>query len=124
MSDYLYYWRPSTPRGGFLNHIASDQLERVHKGDRLWVVTVDDKKLILFGKMTVFAVVSQREAERRLKTEDIWDATFHAIAKKGNAEPMENIELGKRALQLRFQSTTGRDRWQGFRVPTYKLCGS
>ena len=43
MREYLFYWRPNTPRGGLLDHIAGDQLGRVSKGDRLWVVTVDDK---------------------------------------------------------------------------------
>jgi hypothetical protein len=103
MSDYLFYWRPSTPRGGLLDHIASDQLARVHKGDHLWVVTIADRKLILFGKMEVAAIVSQRDAERQLKSrKDIWPAKYHAVAKKGTAEPMESIDLSRRALQLRF----------------------
>lgn len=104
MRDFLFYWRPSTPRGGFLDHIASDQLARVSKGDHLWVVTVADKRLILFGKMTVDAIVSQRVAERRLKgRKDLWEADYHAVTKDGTAEPMENIDLTDRALELRFQ---------------------
>jgi hypothetical protein len=84
MSDYLFYWRPSTPRGGLLDHVASDQLARVSKGDHLWVVTIVDRNLILFGKMAVDAIVSQRDAERRLKRKnDIWPAKHHAVTKKG-----------------------------------------
>jgi hypothetical protein len=108
MSDYLFYWRPGTPRGGLLDHIASNQLTRVSRGDHLWVVTIDGERLILFGKMTVDAIVSQREAERRLKTKDIWEAESHALPKEGNAEPMANIELGERASQLRFHGTKDR----------------
>jgi hypothetical protein len=109
MRDYLFYWRPSTPRGGLLDHIASGQLARVSKGDHLWVVTVAGKKLILFGKMTVDAIVSQRAAERRLKgRKDLWKADYHAVTKDGTAQAMGNIDLTERALELRFQGTKDR----------------
>jgi len=108
MSHYLFYWRPGTPRGGLLDHVASNQLKRVSKGDHLWIVTFDNEGLILFGKMTVDAIVSQREAERRLKTTDLWEADYHAVTKSGKAEPTENILLGERALHLRFQGAKDR----------------
>ncbi len=110
MSEYLSYCRPDTVArvlGQFCDHWAGDQLVKVRPGDHLWIVTFDEK-LFLCGHMVVADVVSRREAERRLGTDDLWEAKYHALATPGHRELIRRVDISSRALELRFQG--GRDR--------------
>src|SRR5262249_50182049 len=105
MREFLLYWRPDTVRaqidsGGPLDHVASEQLRRVSSGDHLWIVTFDDGRLYLVGNHTVGALVTQKEAERRLKTHDLWAATHHSIAVPGTAEAMRLVDISASAYEL------------------------
>lgn len=103
MGNFLFYWRPDSYRIGLLEHAAGAQLKKLAKGDHLWIVTIEDRKLILFGHMVVGRVVSKREAQLRLKNKDIWPAPWHALANFKKSEPMIDIDIAEHARRLRFQ---------------------
>lgn len=79
-------------RGESLNHTAGNQFKRqkVRSGDFIYVVTVEDQQLYLIGRLQVDRICSQQEAERILKTTNLWLASQHAIAKPGTELPMRS----------------------------------
>lgn len=113
---YLQYWRAAQvirerqSPNPFVEHSGSEQLYKVNPNDTVWIVTVMNGELLLLGKIQVGAIVGQKEAEELLGTDNLWEATYHIIAKRGMAEPMRDINLMDIASQLRFNSPTGRDR--------------
>lgn len=114
MADYLHYW------GNFqldaqwdeeLDHIASNQLERVKQGDRVWIVTFTDGRLMLMGRIVADAVTSQRTAARLLgrKPSELWDADWHVIAMPGTADFVRtDLDITDRAGDLRFTGASSR----------------
>lgn len=65
-------------------------------------MTLDGARLYLGGHHRVSAVVTQKEAERRLETYDLWSATYHSIAVPETAEAMRLVDITASAPDLRF----------------------
>jgi len=117
MNHYLQYWkyRPDY-KEIMLDHTPSDQLGKIHPGDTIWVITIRARRLYLLGPIVTLQVVSQREAERRLGTKNLWPARLHAIAKPATIVKAKLLDLTPVARRLRFigrvtrlpQSFTGR----------------
>jgi hypothetical protein len=103
MNHYLQYgkYRPHYKQI-MLDHTPSDQLGKVHPGDTFWVVTIRGRRLYLLGPIVTLQVVSQREAERRLGTKDLWPALLHAIAKPATIVKAKFLDLTPVARRLRF----------------------
>jgi hypothetical protein len=115
MADLLQYWRPKIAdwhlkMGGPLNHTAGEQIRRVKPGDTIWVVTAVEGHLTLLGRFLVDVVTDMNEAQRLLKDDDLWPASYHAIAAEGEAEELREVDLRRVCEKLRFVSNTGRDR--------------
>ena len=111
MTDWLSYWLPDTferERGRPLNHAASEQFGKVDTGDTVWFVTIRDGYLRLIGRLEVDKVVGQREAERILRTQDLWPARYHLIPKSGTISRATSIDISGIALELRFEGTVDR----------------
>lgn len=118
MEHYLQYWRPETvaydldqsdATGDWrLEHTASNQLRHVKGGDVVWVITMEDGRLYLIGRMEVDVVVNQKEAARILKYNDLWEADYHALAAPGTESDMTVIDITDLAPKLRFQGTVDR----------------
>lgn len=134
-TQFLSYWRPTTAdaalaRGGLLNHIASNQYDRVNVGDTIWVVTVRHGAAYLIGRVDAARVVDQIEAGRllKVKAESLWDASHHIIAEDRTAAPLREIAISDIAARLRFQSENDRlDIKNGLVIAgqhSYKLYGS
>jgi len=114
---FTQYWdnatwdRESARYEGQLDHTASNLFERrgVRQGDFLYVVTVRRGKLFVAGRMQVEAILSQKEAERHLKTRNLWLASDHAVAKPGRATRMVfNRQVPPDVVQsLRFVTGDG-----------------
>jgi NAD-dependent SIR2 family protein deacetylase/tetratricopeptide (TPR) repeat protein/protein-tyrosine phosphatase len=93
-----------------LDVVSSRQLNRVNAGDTIWIVTVNqDGELILAGRLKAAEVVDYLTAVRRLHDANLWDGDYYALAKKDTAEEINLINLGERALELRFKNS-GSDR--------------
>lgn len=111
MTDWLSYWLPDTferERGRLLNHSASEQFGKVQAGDTVWFVTIADGYLRLIGRLEVDKVVGQREAERILRTQDLWPARYHLIAKTGRMTRASSLDISGIALELRFEGRVDR----------------
>lgn len=106
--DYLSYWKPATVKhqtGILLDHSASDQYGSIQRGDTVWLVTVwQGGHLVLLGRIRVDVITGQREAERRLGTDDVWHAKYHIFPSAGDAKRMREVELSDVAELLRFES--------------------
>lgn len=109
MADYFYYWSNSTVAenlGTRMEHAAGERLGKVKAGDVLWLITYQDDKLFLVGRVQVGKVVSRREAERLLGTTDLWDARYHVIASPGTAEEIRVVDITDLARSLRFEHSS------------------
>jgi hypothetical protein len=93
-----------------LVHSGSNQFDRVSPGDIVWIVSVRDKgHLQLVGPIFVDRIVDQQEA-KRLFGPGVWNASHHIVAKDGTETQIREKGLKEIATQLRFISTSGRDR--------------
>ena len=108
MADFLVYWRPPSVEAP-VNHVASDQLKRVERGDILWIVTIKDGRLILAFRFPVGnVVVGEDEARRLLQRSDLWEADFHAISKRKQRIDPREVDITDVALSLRFEGVKSR----------------
>ena len=92
MTSYLSYWKPRTVRfiirhvaetgDENMTHSASNQYERVQPGDTVWIATVIKGGLAILGRIVVATCTNQSEAERLLRTDDLWPALWHIIARR------------------------------------------
>ncbi len=90
-----------------LDHAASEQFHRVRPGDTVWVVTVyPPGELVLLGRLRVGVRTDQEGAQRRLGTDDVWEARYHVIAESGSERPLRELDLMGVAADLRFVSKT------------------
>ncbi len=87
-----------------LDHWASDQYKKVQRGDELWLVTIFEGKLFLFGHLVVSQLVSHQEAVAILERDDLWDAEYHVIPEPEDAEGLEIVDIHELADALRFES--------------------
>jgi 5-methylcytosine-specific restriction endonuclease McrA len=107
VADYLQYWVHSQNAHGLIEgevieHTAGNQLRKVTLNDVIWIVTLAARKLILVGPLSVGWVGDTREARRRLRTSNLWDAEYHAIARTGAAEAQRHVDITNLAPRLRF----------------------
>jgi hypothetical protein len=115
--DFLAYWKPSTvdlqlEAGGPQDHAASNQFDRVEKGDTVWLVTVRHGRLRLVTRIVVGHVTDQAGAARLLRCEpaDLWEADYHVVAAKGTELEIVDADVQGLAPSLRFESAAGHDR--------------
>jgi hypothetical protein len=111
MADYLTYWKYETAareEGKVLNHSASEQYAKLVPGDILWFVTYEGRTLFLIGRMEVEDVVDEKEAMRRLRNYNLWEATYHVLAREDSASQVVRIDIMAIASKLRFISEIDR----------------
>jgi hypothetical protein len=95
-----------------LNHSGSGQFEKmkVQQGDVVWVITVrPGGEVVLAGRMQVGERIDYPEAVRRFGN-NVWEAKHHIVAESGTEEEFREVSLKDIALQLRFQSSSNKDR--------------
>lgn len=119
MAHYLVYWKPNdyllewigTPN----NHSASNQYDRVANGDTLWIVTSNGPdNLVLFGRQQAVEIVDHDTACRRLKTDDLWEADFHAITLNPEAYVYEDISDQARRIGFQTKDDKNKNLPEGF----------
>lgn len=81
------YYSSINVAGELLDHTAGNLFRQrgIACGDKIYVVNVRNGKLHLIGRLRVDMIVSTTEAERLLKTNDLWEATEHIIALPGSS---------------------------------------
>jgi hypothetical protein len=114
---YTHYWSRAGcdyyckigEEGKLLKHTAGELfVERaVREGDFIYVVTIGEGILYLVARAEVLKIVSQKEAEILLGTHDLWDATWHVIAKSGTPQRFNRQVPLEMTKKLRFLSTGG-----------------
>lgn len=111
MAEYLSYWRPSTvvdEVGEPIDHSGSEQFGRLEPGDVLWFVSVLNRRLHLIGRQVVARVVSRSEAKAILGHDNVWPATYVAVAKPDEIMVAKRRDISKIASQLRFEGHVDR----------------
>lgn len=104
----LIYWQERNVRdheasGYPLDVVSSRQLKRAKAGDTLWLVTINQVgELILAGRLKAGEIVDYQTAIRKLNDTSLWDGGFFALSKENEAEFLHRINLGARALDIRF----------------------
>jgi hypothetical protein len=105
-----------------LTHSASSQYGRVKPGDHVWIATAwKGGYLALLGRVVVEVCTSQEEAERLLRTTDLWPAFYHVIAKPGTEVGMRLVDISDLASDIEFRSNRGRLSVQNGRVNAQQL---
>lgn len=91
-----------------MNHTAGELFKKVRPDDVVWIVTVFPiGNLNVIGRLEVGENTNQRTAMARLN-EDLWEATYHLIAKPETEEPLREVSLSDVAEDLRFDSSRDR----------------
>ena len=106
-ADYTIYWKPDAVRtidGRPLRYAASNQLDAVCLGDRLWVITVDEGNLVVAGSITIGTLTGREGAEILLGPDDLWPARYYAIARAGTEMNARRMPGDAIAGDLRFDS--------------------
>ena len=89
----------------------------IRQGDVIWGVSIPlmpgsirlGKGLVLFGKLQIGCVTSDRtKIQRMMGTRDIWAASRYAIAREGTEVPYTEIDISTLAPQIRFESVRDR----------------
>ena len=118
---FTHYWKNSTWRSAsrdLLRYTAGNQfVEReVEPGDRLYIVTVLDGRLLLGGRIVVDRVVGPREAAHEFETtqDELWDANDFVLGKASESSSFHrDLEIpAKLARRLRFGSNE-KLKWEG-----------
>lgn len=112
LRHFFQLWHHTTAdseldRDVVLNHTASDQkrLGNVRPDDTVWAITVyPEGELVLLGRVIVGKCIGEEGAKKLLGTDDVWQAKYHAIAKSGTEEPLQEVDLMDVAEDLRFVS--------------------
>src|SRR5687768_16440199 len=104
MADFLVYWKPDTVEdsSSLLKHAGSNQLDRVAPGDTLWITTAWKGDLHLVGRIKVGRRATQKEAERALGVDRLWEAEHHILAEPGTEMPAVRVRLSDEVSRLRF----------------------
>lgn len=108
---FLYYWKLATVEanaGASFEHIAGNQLRRVRPGNVVWVVTISGGRLHLFLRFRVGEVVGQAEAQRRLKTGNLWESEVHLLSPNLDPQEAHWVDIHDLAPDLRFQGEVDR----------------
>ena len=110
MAHYLFYWRPDTvddaPDGPLL-YGASEQFERLASGDVLWLVTSRSRgSLTLVGRLSIARVTDSRsDAQAWVGRDDLWEASWYALADKDQALTKRALDISDFAPNLTFEGT-------------------
>ena len=120
---FLKYWRWQSildqlnGKAPYATHAASEQYARIKLGDVIWFVCVEPESgsMYLAGRLNVGWIGSRAKAARLLQRKDLPEYSVHIIAQdridgKKHGQRFRLIDLDIIALQLRFISSTGRDR--------------
>ncbi|HVF51545.1 MAG TPA: DUF3883 domain-containing protein [Pyrinomonadaceae bacterium] len=115
-NNFLQYWEPKQADDELsidepLNRSGSGQFKRmgVQQGDTVWIVTVRSPgELVVVGRINVGKLITKAEAIRRFT--NVWDAPHHIVAESGTEEDLRELSLMDIAADLRFQSSSNRDR--------------
>ena len=106
MADYTFLWRRATLDehvGDELHHAAGEQLKKLEKNDRLWIVGSYGKRLFLAGShLVTHSRLSQRAAEQRMGGK-CWKAKYHVLLDKRKAKVMELKDITNCGHRLRFE---------------------
>ena len=111
MIDYTFLWRRDTlayNAGMLLDHAAGEQLMKIEKNDRLWIVGSYGKRLFLAGSLLVaYPRLKQAAAERRIGAK-LWPASCHVLATKSSAQELILIDITDYGHRLRFGGLTSK----------------
>jgi len=108
MAQYTTYWLPTQiqdNQGIILDHAADNNFHEVVPGDTVWIVTVRNGELFVFGRIPVARVLDQAGAERLLG-QRLWEADFHIYCPKQQAEMARLVPIGGDTWKLTFVSDT------------------
>ena len=107
----MSYWRPSTVVDEIeelIDHSGSEQFDRLEPGDVLWFVSVLNRRLHLIGRQVVDRVVSRSEAKAILGHDNVWPATYVAVAKADEIMVAKRRDISNVASELRFEGRVHR----------------
>jgi hypothetical protein len=80
----------------------------VEPGDLIYLVSLEDGKMVILSRGEVARIVTHSEAERILKNDDLWDAADHALIAPGTGLPFGKSKVGDDvASGLRFLLKNG-----------------
>src|SRR2546426_3577217 len=93
---FTHYWANDTwaenshAEGEPFRHAASNLFRSrgVASGDFVYVVTVQEGRLFLAGRIEVDRVLGQEDAEARIGQGPLWPAGDHIVAKPGTEKPV------------------------------------
>ena len=113
VAHYFLYWKVPPAQLPYIaqhmntSYAASNALRRVKPGDVLWIITVQNYRLFLLGRLKVEFVVDDTAIAQDLvdPQQDTWhEADWYAISNKYNVEPMRNLNITHLAEHIRFVS--------------------
>ena len=116
---YTHYWSTQTCNefynGGLsgepLAHTAGGRFSSagIEEGDIVYVVSITQGQLFVIGRMEVMKIASTEEAAEFLKTDDLWEAEEHLLAREGSTTPCNylNSVESETVKQLRFHTSSG-----------------
>jgi hypothetical protein len=111
MTHFLAYWTfanasyTDEANEGLLLHAASNQFGRLTEGDTVWIATSKDNRFYLLGPILVDEITNTKEAESRLKRDDLYLAKYHILAADGAAAKMKWVDVMDDLPKLRFSGT-------------------
>jgi hypothetical protein len=80
----------------------------VGPGDFIYALTVRNRKLYLLGRLKVGHKCSQREAMKRLESDNLWLSDIHLIAEKGSERRHVAVPIpARKAEGLTFETNQG-----------------
>jgi len=108
MAHYTTYWRDDQVDdaiGKPIDSAASQQFEKVRKGDTVWIVNIQTGTgtLRLVGRVLVDAVVDRQAMERRYPDRQLFEAEHYVCAPPGVAEMGLPVPIDHYAPQIRFE---------------------
>jgi len=111
--QFMAYWKPnqpsfSTPKAR-LNHAASNKFKHCKVGDVVWIVTLEEGKLQLVGRIPVKYLVNHKKACQILDQYDLWPADWHIISDPKGGDLVRRIPIHQIAGKLRFVTATGKE---------------
>jgi hypothetical protein len=113
MGNFLQYWKLKQLKVNVnqpLDYAASKQYGNrgVMKGDVLWIITLNNGRLVLVGRLRVAEVVDTLTAERLLGRKNLYVAPYYALPSPGTVMTTSDIDIHHFARDLRFESSKDR----------------
>jgi hypothetical protein len=102
--NYVASWRYDTfrrePKNVPATNAGSAQYQDLTSGAVVWIVTINQRQLLLVGRIDVGEVIDKQEAQRRFPQP--WDAPYHIVARQGTEQLLREINITHLAPELRF----------------------